>query len=71
MRVNNLGFAAYLILNGFKLESPPGRDKDFIFEFNLTQEKHNILFSEYTGSSFSRFDNIVTNLKKSIPRYSK
>lgn len=69
MIVNNLGFSAYLIMNGYKLKSPPQRDKDFIFEFDITKEKYNILFAEYTGSSFSRFDNIIVNLKKSIPRY--
>jgi len=72
MLINNLGFSGFLILRGYKLEGKPNRDsKDgkFLFSFNLDQDEHDNLLRQFTESDYSRFDNIIINLKRMIPRY--
>jgi hypothetical protein len=72
MLINNLGFSAYLILKGYELDGKPNRDvKDgkFLLSINITKDNHDTLLREYTISEFSRFDNLIVNLKRMIPRY--
>lgn len=68
--ITNLGYAAYLMLKGYKLLEPPSRhDGKFIFKFTINSDINQQLFYEYTNGEFSKFDSMVVNLKKTLPRY--
>lgn len=71
MEFSNLGYAAYLMLRGFKLLEPPTRgiDGKFIFKFKINEERNQTMFHSYSTGDFSKFDSNITNLKKMIPRY--
>lgn len=71
MLVNNLGFSAFLVLKGFKLEGKPNRDKDgkFLFSIDIDQDKYDMMLKKFTESGYSRFDSIIVNLKRMLPRY--
>lgn len=71
MLITNLGFAAFLLLKGYKLTGQPNRDLDgkFLFPIDITKEDHDRLMMEYTQSDYSKFDSFVVNLKRLLPRY--
>ena len=71
MLVNNLGFAAYLLLKDYKLLSNPELDplsNRFLFNFEIEDEKCKSLLYEYSISDFAKFDGFVLNLKRMLPR---
>lgn len=66
----NLGYAAFLILKNYKLIEPATIcDKKFSLKFDIDETTDRQLFKEYTNSDHSKFDAIIVNLKKSLPRY--
>lgn len=68
--ITNLGYAAYLMLKGYKLLEPPSRkDGKFIFKFTIETDINHKMFYEYTTGEFSKFDGMIVNLKKTLPRY--
>ena len=69
--VTNLGYAAYLMLKGYRLIEPPSRDKDkkFIFKFDIEEEANKQLLHEYSTGDFAKFDSYIVNLKRMLPRY--
>jgi len=69
--ITNLGFAAYLMMRGYKLLENPSRDIDgkFQFKFDIAEERQSALLRKYANGSFARFDNQLVNLKRMIPRY--
>ena len=71
MLINNLGFSAFLVLKGYELDGKPNRDKfgKFLYPVNIEQADHDMLLREFTTSDFSRFDSIIVNLKRMLPRY--
>ena len=71
LSVSNLGFAGFLMLRGFKLIGKPikGEQGKFAFFFEIEKETHDQLFTEYCSGDYSRFDNIIVNLKRMLPRY--
>lgn len=69
--ISNLGFAAYLLLKGYKLIGNPELDKAsnrFIFNFEINKERHKELLYEYSMGDFAKFDSFVLNLKRMLPR---
>jgi len=69
--VSNLGFAGFLIFKGFKLIDKPKKDDGgrFAFFFELDQEECDNLMASYCSSDYCKFDNIIVNLKRMLPRY--
>jgi len=69
--VSNLGFAGFLILRGFKLVGKPEKAEQgrFIFFFEIEKDICDELLTEYFSGDFAKFDNIIVNLKRLIPRY--
>ena len=69
--VSNLGFAGFLILRGFKLVGKPekGEQGRFVFFFEIEKDLCDQLLTEYCSGDFARFDNIIVNLKRMLPRY--
>ncbi len=62
---SDIGIAAYLQLQGFKLVSCNRLDSGkFHFEFEDPQNQCRIKSLEFLESDFCRFDNNVRNLKK-------
>ena len=69
--VSNLGFSAFLLLNGFKLVGTPEKtDKGkFNFYFEIDKEVYDSNFTEFCSGDFCKFDNNLVNLKRMLPRY--
>lgn len=67
----NLGYAAYLMLRGFKLTEPPSRDETgkFQFNFKIDEERDKVMLHSYSIGDFAKFDSCIVNLKRMIPRY--
>jgi len=70
LRVNNLGFAAYLLLLGRNLLRPPYRDIEgrFVFEVDIEEESGKQKFHEYSSSGYAEFDAKLVMLKKMLRR---
>ena len=70
MEFNNLGFTAYLVMIGYNLSKTPERDKNgkFIFNVEIEENRSKELFLKYSTSRFSKFDAILMNLKRMMPR---
>jgi hypothetical protein len=70
VEVNSLGFAAYLVMLGYKLSGPQERSKTgkFIFNIEIDEDKSKELFLKYSSGRFSKFDAILMNLKRMMPR---
>jgi hypothetical protein len=70
VEVNNLGFAAYLVMLGHNLSRTPERDKNgkFIFNIEVEEDKSKELFLKYSTSRYCKFDAILMNLKRMMPR---
>lgn len=71
MMISNLGFAAYLMLYDFKLDGTPEKDTSgkFIFRFIIDEDVHDKLMKNYYNSDFAKFDSILVNLKRMLPRW--
>ena len=71
MLITNLGFAAFLVLNGYTLAGSPNRDVDgkFLFPIDITQDDHDKFLVAYAQSEYTKFDAIIVNLKRMLPRY--
>ena len=69
--ISNLGYAAFLMVEDFKLIESPSRDGDgkFVFNFDITEEKEKEMLHKYSTSKFAKFDSCLVNLKRMIPRY--
>ena len=63
-RTSDLGFAAFLMINNFKLISASKASGRFVFEFDDPDGKANSVSVEYLNSEFPRYDNAVRTLKK-------
>lgn len=61
---SDLGFAAFLMIKGFKLFSASKDSGRFVFEFEDPESSANSLSVEYLNSEFPRYDNAVRTLKK-------
>lgn len=59
MKINELGFAAFLIVKGIKLVS----HKDGYFHFE-TEESEESLRVEWVNSDFAKFDKVILDLKR-------
>jgi hypothetical protein len=70
-KVSNLGFAGYLVLLGHEFIEPPKKEIDgkFAFTFDLSEESFDSLMARYCTSDFAKFDSIIVNLKRMLPRY--
>lgn len=68
--VSNLGYAAYLMLKGFKLLDTPTRTSygNFQFKFDITEDMNKALLHEYSTGDFSKFDAYLVTLKRMLPR---
>ncbi len=64
-KTSDIGIAAYLQLQGFKLVACRRLDSGkFFFEFEDPAEQCKIKSLEFLDSDFCKFDNNVRNLKK-------
>ena len=64
-KTSDIGIAAYLQLQGFKLLSCKRLDTGkFFFEFGDAHEECRLRSLEFLESDFCKFDNNVRNLKK-------
>ncbi len=64
---SSLGFAAYLILQGFKLIGHPIKElRKFRFNFDIDVEDMNKQYQDYAASQFHNFDSIIQNLKRNM-----
>jgi hypothetical protein len=64
-KTSDIGIAAYLQLQGFKLIACRRLESGkFFFEFEDPDEKCKIKSLEFLDSDFCKFDNNVRNLKK-------
>tara|TARA_R100001015_G_C4632330_1_gene195744 strand:- start:2732 stop:2971 length:240 start_codon:yes stop_codon:yes gene_type:complete len=64
-KTSDIGIAAYLQLQGFKLLSCKRLDTGkFFFEFSDPDDQCKIKSLEFLESDFCKFDNNVRNLKK-------
>ncbi len=61
---SDLGFAAFLMIRGYKLSSASKATGRFVFEFEDPGSSANSLSVEYLNSEFPRYDNAVRTLKK-------
>ena len=61
--VKDLGIAAFLKMNGYKLKSRRGREFSFFVDPNEV-DKFNQKQIDYVNSPFAEFDNEIMNLKK-------
>ncbi len=59
MKINELGFAAFLIVKGYKLKSH--ESGNFHFE---TEESEESLRVEWVNSDFAKFDKVILDLKR-------
>ena len=68
--VHNLGFAAYLQMQGYSLLRPPYRDEEgrFVFEMALDEIEGRQKFYEYSASGYAEFDAKLVRLKKMLKR---
>ena len=59
------------MLRGYKLCGKPekGEQGKFAFYFEIDKDIHDQLFTDYCTNDFSKFDNIIVNLKRMLPRY--
>lgn len=64
-RTSDIGIAAYLQLQGFRLTTCKRLDSGkFFFEFSDPDDRCKIKSLEFLESDFCKFDNNVRNLKK-------
>lgn len=61
--VKDLGMAAYMKMQGYKLIRRRGREYDFAIE-ECEQDQFYKVQIEYVNSSFATFDSEIMNLKK-------
>jgi hypothetical protein len=66
--INNMGFAAYLMLNGFQLIKPPYKNENgrFVFEISICESESKSSFFEYSKSRYADLNSILVNLKKML-----
>lgn len=64
---SDLGFVAFLELNGHKQCSEPSiRKNKYCFSFNISQESMSALYGEFIKSDYYKYNAIVRQLRKII-----
>jgi len=63
---SSLGFAAFVVMQGFKITSASKGDKKFKIDFAMEANKMTELYQEYVISQFHNFDAIVQTIRRSL-----
>jgi len=64
---SSLGFAAFLVMEGFEMVTPPVKGgKKFKFDFKMEAEHMTDMYQKYAISKFHNFDTIVQTIRRSL-----